>query len=239
MSTTKQFPSVRVPDDVVVTDVSLARAITLHNELGRRVLLALFPSDLQPAEVAEHLTRHLEVTASARLQGVEARASRSAKSSASQKAVDAVDRLQRLVDAAWPAGTVQRADFFPAGPAHGPLVEQLRAFVNGIRKHKLALPPDLSVASLEALARTLGASAQELDRSLTQVGATRASRGELVTRTREIRDRLRDAVVGYFGKYSPELVSFGLTPRARHRKAKAAPRKAPVAPAPAPVITVQ
>lgn len=232
MAQTKpRFPLLDIPTSTDRRDVPFARAAALYNGLIRRELYDLFPPDLSPSAVHAHLATQRDAELTQRSAGQAQHSARSAQASASRDAEEALPRLLALVNGTFPPGSSERSVFFPPGAARQSDRAQLRAIAAGMAKHPLPkLPPDLSLARIETLVKVLDAEASRLDESTQSAQAARTTQENLRVRTAEIRDRLTDVVIGYFGRYSPEVAQFGLTVRSKKRKPKSAKKPPPAAP---------
>lgn len=235
MATTKhKLPLIDIPPSTDRRDLAFGRAAALYNGLIRRDLLDLFPVDLSAESVHAHLVAHRAAELSERTAGQAQHSARSAQANAVREATEALPRLLALVNGTYPSGSAQRAAFFPPGSARQSDRAQLHAVLTGLKQHPLPrLPPDLSVARIESLVQVLDAEASRLDESTQTAQAARTAQENLRLRTAEIRDRLTDVVLGYFGRYNAEVAHFGLTVRAKKRKAKSAKSsKKPATPSP-------
>lgn len=234
MAQTKpKYPLIDIPTSTDRRDVPFVRAVALYNGLIRHDLHDLFPPDLSASVVHAHLAVQLDAERTQRSAGQAQHTARSAQASASRAAEEALPRLLALVNGTFPSGSPERSAFFPPGAARQSDRAQLRAIAAGMAKHPLPkLPPNLALARIETLVQVLDAEASRLDESTQSAQAARTTQENLRVRTAEIRDRLTDVVIGYFGRYSPEVAQFGLTVRSKKRKPKST--KAAKKPAPAP-----
>ncbi len=96
--------------------------------------------------------------------------------------------------------------------------------LDGIQKTRMkTLPRGATLAGLEALARGVAA---DLGSKTTAKGGTKTAshtRAQLRAQVRDLHKRLTSGIRGYWGRESPEVAKYGLTPRKpavrrKHRK---------------------
>ena len=139
-------------------------------------------------------------------------------------------RALLLINSRYPVGSAKRADFFPLGDTNPNLGDLVHAAGQGAVKHKLRLPLGYTGESLAALGVEVSAALVARDAKGSSRKGQAAATAGFVKKTKEIRKRLREAVIGWFGPSAQELLAYGIKPR---KPAKGG-RKAKNPPAPAP-----
>lgn len=135
-------------------------------------------------------------------------------------------RALLLINSRYPVGSAKRGDFFPLGDTNPNLGDLLQAAGRGAVKHKLRLPLGYTGQSLTALGVEVSAALVARDAKGTSKTGQAAATAGFIKKTKEIRKRLREAVVGWLGPSAQELVAYGIKPR----KPRAGGRKAKVTP---------
>jgi hypothetical protein len=212
--------------DVTIHQRELVEATALHNEIIRRKLWTLLPADMTLEMVHQHLSLHIEQVFRRSGLARESVEGTGAAQTIEDKAQEKLRRLIDLINGNYPPGSERRRAFFPVGPGPHTPAQQLRAAEAGIRQHGLAaLPSDLTADSIGALAGAL--TAVDAQREQTDAGheAAVTTVRNLLPETRTMRKRMAALVRGYYGRYSTELVAFGLKVQSAKRNSR--PRTTP------------
>ena len=234
MKTAESLPAlIALPDTLKVTLVR--EAIQVYN--GAVKLAAqktdpydAFPDDLTQEICHAHLIAHLgALTMLTTLRGA-VHTSIVVRDNAIEQGELIYSRALLLIHSRYPVGAAKHGDFFPLGDTHPNLGDLLQAAGHGAVKHKLRLPLGYTGESLVALGVEVSAALVARDAKGTSKKGQAAATAGLVKKTKEIRKRLREAVVGWLGTSAAELVDYGIKPR----KPRKGGRKSKNVPAPAP-----
>jgi hypothetical protein len=215
--------------------------IGIYNGIAKQNAGFLFPSDLPPATVRDHIQNHLATEAAHQSAGQQERAAVAKRNALHKQAEALLSRLESLVGGNFPAGSPQRIDFFVRSSAPSLLSERLAAMVAGIKAHNLQpLPANWPLPAIEALTQQTAEAEQVRETVVTTRKGAATEREHLEVTTASMAQRLRKVLEGYYGSKSPELGQFGLLARkVSHgggRKKKASDTPAPAdGPTPAPI----
>ncbi len=236
MKTAESLPAlIALPDTLKVTLVR--EAIQVYN--GAVKLAAdktdpydAFSDDLTQEVCHAHLIAHLgALTTLSALRGA-VHTSVVVRDNAIEQGELIYSRALLLINSRYPVGAAKRDDFFPLGDTNPNLGDLLQAAGHGAVKHKLRLPLGYTGESLMALGVEVSAALVAREAKGTSKKGQAAATAGLVKKTKEIRKRLREAVVGWLGASAAELVDYGIKPR-KPRKGGRKPKSVPV-PAPEP-----
>jgi hypothetical protein len=189
----------------------LIDAIRVSNEMIARKMEKAFPKDLSAEDVLAHLHKHLAADMGWRTATQEETEAIAARNAIVTNATARYARLRKLIDADFPLGTPGRSDFFPAGSGEHSVGTLMQAAAAGAHKHQTSLPEGWTAESLRVEGEQADAAAMVREDSGEQRKGQSTSRTNQMTRTREIRRRLRDKVEGLLGEDNPDLVAFGMT----------------------------
>lgn len=216
----KDFPKIAQHEELMA-------ALARYDGLVTVGPIGLFPDDLLPDVVCAHLESHVALILGRPVLRQRKKTAAEGLPADRAEAESKLGRLLRLVNSRYPPGAKGRSKFFPEGQGEQGLDVRLSAMAAGARKPGLLVPPDLAPDSLDALAERIAAAEEEVGAATDDAQVQTTSIANLGLRTREIRDRLTDAVTGYYTLFDPILTKFGLKPRPkpkgrpRGRKAKA------------------
>jgi hypothetical protein len=218
---------VQLPPDLK-NDV-LIDAVAVYNGLyADQTLVKLFPTGLSMVVVYEDLLAAVKIELAWRAATATVSDAVLVKAGTLKDAKRMYVRMLKMIDGDFPNGTPGRGDFFPQTPGENSVGTLLVATAHGAEKHGMALPEGWTPASI----RAMGEQAQQAEAVRDGGGKTRKDVSTLRTnrlpRTREIRKRLRDKIVGFFGLDSPRLPEFGIAVRPvripRRRSSKDVPQ---------------
>ncbi len=227
MKTTESLPAlIALPDTLKVKIVR--EAIQVFNGCVKLATDKIDPYDVFPEDLTQdvchaHLLKHLaSLTTLGTLRG-EVHTSVVVRDNAVVLGEQIYSRTLFLINSRFPVGSAKRGDFFPLGDTNPNLGDLLQAAGKGVTKHKLRLPLGYTGDSLTALGVEVSAALVQRDaKGASRKGQAAATAG-LMKRTKEIRKRLREAVLGWLGASAAELVQYGMKPhkpRSGGRKAK-------------------
>jgi len=119
-----------------------------------------------------------------------------------------------LVNASTPPGAVGRADYFPTDNTDPDLGELLVALGKGIAKRQRPpLPAGLTAGGLMELGEAVSAALHTRETTGDKRSGQSRATAAFERRTLEIRRRLRELVLRFFGYGSDKPIEFGLKPR--------------------------
>ncbi len=229
---TESLPHLIVLPDTLKVAL-LREAIQVYNGLVKLAEQKVEPEDLFPDDLSRdvcraHLLKHLgALTTLVDLRG-DVHAAIVVRDNAVEQGEAIYARALALINSRYPIGSAKRGDFFPLGETDPTLGDLLQAAGRGAVKRKLRLPLGYTGETLIALGVEVSAALVQRDaKGLSRQGQSAAT-AALVKRTKEIRKRLREGAIGWFGASAAELLAFGIKPRApskggRKRKTVAEP----------------
>lgn len=200
-------------------------AFSVYGEMARRGEVDLFPDDLPPAFVHEHLQAHLaEELAHTGATQAQAEAIK-ARDEIAAKARKLRQRVMDALDGTYPAGNPSRGKFFPPGQADHAESQYLIALGKGMEQHPLrSLLPAITAADVLGVGRALANAEEAVQVARSNKEASSRTRENLEPTTASIASRLTYLVRSRYGRTSKQLAAYGLTvqtaPRGR-RPAKA------------------
>ena len=207
-------PIAAIPVPAHLNDKDLADLVSVFNAMLKANLLELFPEDISPAIVRAHILDHITADAKIGTARVDAKGAVEKKTDVIKRAKAVHGQVLGLVNASFPAGTLGRADYFPVDNTDPDLGDLIGALARGIAKRgRPKLPAGITVSSLEVLGHD-ASSALDARASTSEArsGQVRAA-VPAEKRTREIRRRLREMLVRFFGYTNSALIEFGIKPR--------------------------
>lgn len=212
----KSLPPLTISNAQILKSRSkyLPSLIAIYNGIAKQGAAFLFPADLSPATVRDHIQNHIDTEAAHQSAGQQERTAVAQRNALYKQTEALLSRLESLVNGNFPAGTPQRVDFFVPGSAPTLLSERLAAMVAGIKAHNLQpLPPDWPLPAIEALASKTADAEQAREAVVTTRKGAMTERERLEVTTASMTQRLRKVIEGYYGAKSAELVQFGLLAR--------------------------
>ena len=216
-----------------LNDKDLLDAIKAYNAFLANELVALFPEDLTPSDVRDHLVKNAAAHGKLGTARSAVKGAVETKTDLVKRATAIHNQVLGLVNASTPPGAVGRADYFPTANTDPDLGELLAALGKGIAKRKRPpLPPTLTTAGIIELGEAVSAALQSRETTGDNRSGQSRATAAFERRTLEIRRRLRELALRYFGYTSDKLIEFGLKPRVfvggRKRKVSTdAPKPAP------------